>query len=535
MSQYVNEQSVLRTHMQRIMEGVIDEIKENAAGFLAPAQHAAELSRQLFASGMLTWSRRGELERYFLEQLRVIRQLDALYYGDRQGQYLMVKREPDHAQLRYLVKTIQIDKGIRRVEKHWRNAAMEVVGLTENVDDNYDPRKRPWYKSTLARKEVIWTDPYLFFTSKHPGITTAIPIFDDQDRVQGVVGVDIEIGQLSEFLGQQNVGQAGSALIINRQGDYIAHSDAERIRRHLTSGDSRLARVDELQDPIEQAALAVFKNPGELLNFAWLEIEDTLRISFDVDGEQYHSIFKPFPKERPWPWVVGVYAAESDFIGSIRRGERTKIILAILVSAAITLIAFLLAKRFIRPVVALRDEVDLDVLTGIRNRRSLFDIAPVLVSQAQQNGLPLSLIILDIDRFKQINDMHGHIVGDQVLEALVDRLTAAIGTEDLLARYAGDEFVLLLPRTELVIASRVAERLRATFSGVPIKTALGEIPVTISLGVADLAPEREDFETIFNEADRALRSAKSQGRNRVAVADESPAIEGSKHAVGLKG
>ncbi len=522
LSQHLNEQQVLRGHMKQTMVGVIDEIKKNAQDFLTSAQNVAELSRRLYEAGMISWVRRTDLERYFIEQLRIIPQLDAVYFGDRRGQFLMVRREHNADERAYLIKTIRFDAGVRRVEKRWLDRMLEVVESVDEIDDAYDPRTRPWYKNALAKKELVWTDPYVFFTSKQPGITTAVPVFSRQNGVQGVLGVDLEIGTLSNFLGEQKVGQRGAALIINRQGDYIAHSHAERVNRDTQTGQLRLVRIDELVDPIEKSAITVFRTPGELLNFAWLNQEDTLHATFDVYGETYHAIFRPFPKTSPWPWVIGVYVAETDFIGPIRRGERNEMVVAIVISAGITLVAFLLARRFMRPVVALRDEVDRDVLTGVRNRRGLFEIAPRMVEQARKNKWPLSVIIVDIDQFKKINDTHGHAVGDQVLTAVASRLRGAVELEDLLARYAGDEFILLLPQTGIAVASQVGERLCATISGAPIMTTSGEIVVTVSLGVADLGTERHNFEMIFDEADRALRFAKVNGRNRVAVASMLP-------------
>ncbi len=522
LSQHLNEQQVLREHMKRTIGGVIDEIKENAQGFLTPTQNVAELSRRLFEAETISWARRSELERYFLEQLRVIPQLDAIYYGDRHGQFLMVRREHNDGERAYLIKTIEFNDEVRRVEKRWLNRMMGVFERVDETADTYDPRARPWYKNALAKKEMVWTDPYVFFTSKQPGITAAVTVFDRQNGVQGVVGVDMEIGKLSDFLGEQNVGQRGAALIINRQGDYIAHSHAPRVSIDMETGRLRMARIDELDDPIEKAAITVFKNPGELLNFAWLNLEDSLHASIDVEGERYHAIFRPFPKMSPWPWVIGVYVAETDFIGPIRRGKRNKMIVAIIISAGITLVAFLMARRFMRPVVALRDELDRDVLTGVHNRRSLFEIAPRLVEQARTSRSPLSVIIVDIDQFKKINDTYGHAVGDQVLTVVAQRLRHAVEQEDLFARYAGDEFVLLLPQTEILLACRVGERLCATISGTPINTTSGEIAVTVSLGVADLGADRKNFEMIFDEADRALRFAKVNGRDRVAVAGTLP-------------
>ncbi len=524
-SQRLNEQRALRTHMMRIMDGVIDEIQENAQGFLLPAQNVAVLSKRLFQSGWLDWARRGQLETYFIEQLRVVPQIDAVYFADLHGQYLMVQRNDINRESAYMVKTIEIRDGLRSGQSRDLDLSLRVVGLVEDTRDAYDPRVQPWYKNALATKELIWTDPYLFFTSNRPGITSATPVFDDHGSVSGVVGVDIQIGMLSDFLTRQNMGSAGSSLIINRQGDYIAHSDFDRIHRGGDAIEVGSLTIDEIDDPVERAAVAVFQDPSELLNFAWLKVEDRMQTAFSVDGQRFHTIFKPFPKQSPWPWVIGVYAAESDFIGPIQRGERNKMIGAIVVSAGITLVAFFLARRYMQPVVALRDEVDRDVLTGIHNRRSLFETAGRLVEEARRRKEPLSVIVVDIDQFKTFNDTYGHIVGDEVILAVVNRLKAAVIGGDLLARYAGDEFVLLLPGAPVHVARNVAERLRATIAESPIKTTAGEIAVTVSLGVSELTPTIEDFEGFFDDADRALRAAKKE-RNRVVIAADTFSSDG---------
>lgn len=135
------------------------------------------------------------------------------------------------------------------------------------------------------------------------------------------------------------------------------------------------------------------------------------------------------------------------------------------------------------------------------------------------------MIVVDIDQFKTFNDTYGHIVGDEVILAVVNRLKAAVIGGDLLARYAGDEFVLLLPGAPVHVARNVAERLRATIAESPIKTTAGEIAVTVSLGVSELTPTIEDFEGFFDDADRALRAAKKE-RNRVVIAADTFSSDG---------
>ena len=523
--QHVNAMRAHTEHMQKVLSGVIDEIEENAIGFLTPAQTATTLAQRLFHSGMLDWERPDALEHYLLRQLEVVPGLASIYYADQQGRFLMVARRAGDPERAYYIKTIDVDNGVRRVRERWRNSDLRETRDTENPDDDYDPRVRPYYRKALAQKDVIWTDPYVFFTSRQIGITTASAVLNAQGNVEGVVAADIELGALSTFLAEQSVGVEGSTLIVNRQGEYVAHPFGERILRHMDNGEVRMARFEEISDPIEKAAILAFADPGKLLNFGLLDLDRTLLRSFSVQGRRYHAVFRPFAQDVPWPWVIGAYVSEEDFIGPIRSSERSSMLLAVVVSATITMLAFVFGRRLLRPVVILREEVDRDALTGLHNRRRLFADGPRVVAEHRN---AVSLIIIDVDCFKAVNDNYGHTIGDEVLIAVADRLRGAIAKDDLLARYAGDEFVLILPLAEQSVAGRVAERLRLTVSSAPVKTALGEIAVTVSLGMASASAERPDFHSLLDEADRALRLAKRAGRDRTVFIEEGEGMPGAR-------
>lgn len=123
-------------------------------------------------------------------------------------------------------------------------------------------------------------------------------------------------------------------------------------------------------------------------------------------------------------------------------------------------------------------------------------------------------MIFDIDHFKRINDHYGHKIGDQVLQKLAERCQKTSRTVDLISRYGGEEFVILLPETNLKSASRVAERLRQSIMNDSFPTDAGALRVTISLGVAE-AKESDTLHTLIERADVALYKAKDAGRNRV--------------------
>jgi diguanylate cyclase (GGDEF)-like protein len=156
-----------------------------------------------------------------------------------------------------------------------------------------------------------------------------------------------------------------------------------------------------------------------------------------------------------------------------------------------------------------------DSLTGLSNRRNLFALAEREFQRAARFGRPLSAIMLDIDHFKRVNDTHGHAAGDQALAEVARRLRASVRNIDIVGRYGGEEFVLLLPETELAGAGLLAERLRLAIAAAPVTTVAGPVPLTVSLGVAANRPAVADVAALINNADTALYAAKEAGRNRV--------------------
>ena len=161
-----------------------------------------------------------------------------------------------------------------------------------------------------------------------------------------------------------------------------------------------------------------------------------------------------------------------------------------------------------------------DQLTGLHNRRYMESHLATLVQDASSRGKPLSLLVCDIDYFKAINDNFGHDVGDDVLREFATRVRKSIRGIDLACRFGGEEFVVVMPDTDMAVAAVVAERIRRRIAGepFPILKGSGTIEVTISIGIAAIAQADDSPETILRRADQALYRAKRDGRNRV-VAD----------------
>ncbi len=174
----------------------------------------------------------------------------------------------------------------------------------------------------------------------------------------------------------------------------------------------------------------------------------------------------------------------------------------------------------------LRDNVQLtiemaitDGLTGLHNRRYLDHHLATLVEQGIAAGKPVSLLLMDIDHFKRVNDTYGHDAGDEVLREFSRRVQRAVRGIDLAARLGGEEFVVAMPDTDPGLAYVVAERLREKIAGEPVVLGDGtEINVTISVGISSLVPPGDTAQSLTKRADEALYRAKHSGRNRVVAA-----------------
>lgn len=161
----------------------------------------------------------------------------------------------------------------------------------------------------------------------------------------------------------------------------------------------------------------------------------------------------------------------------------------------------------------------LDSLTGILNRRAFLEQLERRIGRARSTGLPLSLLLMDVDRFKSINDTYGHLAGDDVLILFSRTVAGALRQQDLLGRYGGDEFIVCLPDTGGPDALAVAGRIHQAVSSTPHPIAGRDLRITASIGVALFQPEDgpEDIRSLVNRADMAMYQAKSRGEKILAA------------------
>jgi diguanylate cyclase (GGDEF)-like protein len=163
-----------------------------------------------------------------------------------------------------------------------------------------------------------------------------------------------------------------------------------------------------------------------------------------------------------------------------------------------------------------------DPLTCVLNRRRFFELAEVEFAKAQEDSAPLSIILLDVDDFKQFNDRHGHKVGDAVLALVAETCKLSLRADDIFCRLGGEEFVVALPNTRIADALDVAERLRSSIRDAKLPESADApaddpLAVTVSVGVAEYDTSCKSLDALIERADKAMYDAKNSGRNRVRV------------------
>jgi diguanylate cyclase (GGDEF)-like protein len=219
---------------------------------------------------------------------------------------------------------------------------------------------------------------------------------------------------------------------------------------------------------------------------------------------------------------IGIRAYVPGGIESHRKNAAyTRVVEAgLLALAALMLLTLVLARPLLRTFRWTEEqasEARVDSLTGLANRRALEEVLAAEISRAHRFAHQLAVVLLDLDRFKEINDSFGHAAGDVMLRAVSRLLTSLARQGDTVARWGGEEFVVVLPETDLAGAQRFAERLRRTIEA----HAVGDMKTSASCGVATMLPE-DTVEELLGAADQALYQAKSNGRNRTESALRGP-------------
>ena len=323
--------------------------------------------------------------------------------------------------------------------------------------------------------------------------------------------------------------RAAASARLGRSDPFVNASAADGHHGRVLLVDDRLASSDRIVASLRgNQTVDVETNPQEALFRAAEQPYDLVIVSLGLsnyDGLRLCSQLRSLERTRGLPILTiadledrpkilrGLDLGVNDYL--VRPIDRNELIARVRTQVR--------RKRYAE---SLRNNVEqaiemavVDALTGLNNRRYFDMNLASLLDQAAQEAKPLSLLVLDIDFFKKVNDTYGHDAGDEILRALAGRIRRAVRSVDLVCRLGGEEFVIVMPETSIEVAARVAERVRRAVEAEPFNVKEGQmaVPVTISIGIADRGSDANpDF--IYKSADKALYESKASGRNKVTLA-----------------
>ncbi len=447
-----------------------------------------------------------------------------VYFGGKDGQFVGVNRiSKDNVEL-YLR---ELNSNLRQVYQVTKIDDRSKLLRT----DQFDPRNRPWYQSSMNSDKPVWSKIYSNYVTHVSTITLAKAVFKEDHEFIGVIATDVTLIELSRFLRKLEVDQNSVAYIVDEDGYVVATSGVELPEKNERDFPARmLAR--EMKTPL-------IGETARQLNFKNLPISQTQHLQTSVGAVEVAVSRLGFKQGLKWTTIVVVPRA--DFMSGINKGFMQSIAIAIACIIFALTIGLTIVDRVIRdirkltaavkrfgdgePLTDLKiqrtDEIGIlaetfsemenklrfDRLTQVANREYLFSQINYLQKQAKLKLLDFdgfTLLFIDLDRFKLVNDSYGHDAGDQVLVIIAARLRAAVRDTDEVARYGGDEFVLLLKEIKSSIDINIM--VEKIISVVEKPIALDNVIVSVgaSIGWSSFPEDGDDYVRLIKVADSRM-------------------------------
>ena len=461
---YVTESRDQREDLDLFLEATSDGWVEASNEFFRTPVAAANLIKQ----GMgeqdvpLTLSN-------LLATVQLDNDIDAAFVGRPDGSFQFAARDDaDGFRTRLITPT---DEGAS-VELHWFDAELVIVDAEDSFvtgDDVYDPRARPWYGPIAAGSGETWSEPYTFASSGQPGITYSDAIRDENGTLIGVVGIDVRLSALDDFLSKLRPGPNGQAALFDDHGHLIAVSPY---------GDGGLDVPD---------------------------FDGTDTSIFALDADHTASTASVGPGDS---WTLLAIADDADFVST---DSRLLALIArwLLVAAPVAIAAATLLRPVNQWFQGIYRTATRDPLTGLASRSAITDR---LRRQLDRPRDDIAVAIVDLDGFKPVNDTWGHQHGDEALEQVGRRIREVAAKHGLSAgRLGGDEFLLFAVGSDARAADLAWDNLVDSISR-PVHLAEVHVHIGASVGVAHVeAGHDRTLENVLRRCDRALYTVKSNG------------------------
>ncbi len=405
--------------------------------------------------------------------------------------------------------------------------------------DEYDPRQRPWYRAAVGRAQAVWAPVYSDYTSSQPTITFAKPVYRANHQLAGVMAIDMPLTTLADSLKTLAISEHGVAFLMDSDGMLIASSHS--------GGSFQLANSLPQPNRIQDARSELIREAGARA-LGWVR-HDAMRTSRYQAVTLTSGVVKMaaarVDDHYGLGWTVVVAAPRADFMQGVVRSLYNGLLIAGVCIVLALLLGLSILNRALSDIRKLTDaakkigdgeplprlqihrndelgqlartfsemerNLRTDRLTGAATREWLLQQIALLQRRGQgQRRVRFGLLFIDLDNFKFINDHYGHEAGDRVLVAVATRIKLAVRSSDIVARYGGDEFVVLLKGMGSIREVFAAEKKIVNLVAQPIELRQGTETIGASIGWALFPHDGQNLESLLKIADERMFVAKKQ-------------------------
>nr|MDJ0596622.1 cache domain-containing protein [Pleurocapsa sp. MO_226.B13] len=335
-----NGQKSVNELMNQISNKVTANVKERFKTFADTPYQFLQINVAVIRVGNLDFTDYPKMARYFWEQTQISDAVPYVYFANPQRDFVGVWRETDS------LTTLRIRNQLTapRLEIYQLDPQGKPMALISK--DMFDPLTRPWYQAAAKAGKPTWSPIYVFVNLPRLGITHVIPIYDGSESLLGMLGADLTLSDISNFLRQLDVSDSGQVFIIERSGEIVASSAAEPPFLKTETGEKRLAAVDSSNPLIREAAQILLSRFGSFEG-----IDKSERFTFEIEGKRKFLQVTPLQDGRGLDWLMAVVIPEADFTAQIDANTRNTIILCVIALGVAILSGILTSRWITEPVV----------------------------------------------------------------------------------------------------------------------------------------------------------------------------------------
>jgi diguanylate cyclase (GGDEF)-like protein len=550
-----NNQSAIHDLSSQLQAETSSQISQHLDGYLQIPHQINQTNLAAIELGLLNLKDLKTTGQFFWKQMQIFN-VGYINFGGKQGEFIGVERLDNGSFLiNECLQTSPDKTSVYEVDHQGRRTRLKEV-----LTDLASLHDKGWYTDAVRSRRPTWSRIYQWQDKPEVlSISSSYPIYDYSQKLVGVIGVDLVLSQISEFLRGLRISSSSQTFIMERDGLLVASSASQPFV--VVNGKAKRLSASQSSDEVTRSTLQhLTQRFGNLSN-----IQGNQQFNFDRSG------VRQFVSVTPWSgsgldWLIVVVVPESDFMEVAHRNTQSTLFLCLLALVVASTIGAITSRKLVNPILRMVNtanalssgdwqqrvqdsqisEIALlstafnrmagqlqssfttlvytashDALTGLLNRNSFQQKLHEVILHGEESDRTanfdfaskrFAVLFLDLDHFKFVNDSLGHLIGDQLLISVARRLSLCLRSIDLIGRFGGDEFIILLNHvTNVTDVTRVADRILEEFEQ-PFNVNGNEIFIGMSIGIVLSTIDSKRPESYLRNADIALYHAKLNGK-----------------------